>query len=113
MLRTALIWLTVAALALGGIALPANASHARADGAAGMGGMGGDDHSHALPVTVRAQALAAQWQPAGPGSASDDAITVDVPAWRVLRVLPDAPASRPVPIVPSDPEAPGTGAVVS
>ncbi|MHC5019202.1 MAG: hypothetical protein ACYTGX_03610 [Planctomycetota bacterium] len=106
MRRTALIWLVVLAVVLGGVALPA-----QADGVCGdaLAGMGGGETLRALPLSVRPHAAISQWQPVGAGAASDNAVTVDVPAWHDLRELPDAPPARPVPIIPSDPEAPGTG----
>lgn len=109
MLRTALIWLAVFALVFGGAALPVGATDSPADCVAGMGG---GDELRAMPVTLRVQAAHAQWQPAGTRFSDHDATAVVMPAWHALRTLPDAPASRPVPILVSDPEAPGTGAVL-
>jgi hypothetical protein len=109
MLRTALIWLVVIAVVFGGVSLTAQADGGPGDALAGMGG---GETLRALPLSVRPHAAITQWQPAGAGAASNDAVTVDVPAWHDLRELPDAPPARPVLIIPSDPEAPGTGAAL-
>lgn len=108
MRRAALIWLAIIALVFGGVALPATAADSPADCVTGMGG----DELRAMPIVLRVQAAPGQWQPSGPRSSDADPAAVVVPAWHTLRLLPDAPASRLVPIVPSDPEAPGTGAVL-
>jgi len=109
MLRTALIWLTIVMLVIGGVTLPAASVAAPSDTVAGMCG---GDQQHAVPPTVRMQTATAQWMPVSGPTHDTQAVTVDIPSWHALRVLADAPASRPVPIVPSDPEAPGTGAVL-
>ncbi len=109
MLRTALIWLTVIALIVGGITLPMAAADAPSDGVAGIGGA---DTLRAVPPAARMQAAHSHCHPAGAGSPDLNAVTLDVPSWHALRVLADAPAARPVPIPASDPEAPGTGAAL-
>ena len=109
MFRTALVWLSIFALALGGIAPPAIATDVRAEQPARMGS--GDD-LQAIPMTSRVGAAAQQWRPAGTRSRDLDVLGVCAHPSRAHRTVFDAPAGRPVPILLSDPQSPGTGAVL-